>query len=190
MNDQSHNKMSLLRFNGVKKNVFNHKTLHSEIKLHKGFTIIELVLVIVLMGILAVSVAPKMFNSDGFEEYAYQAEVIATLRSIQLRAMQQTSAYTDVNAYGNACHTVVVTAKKLTVGSGCNAISENSAGQSLNKLSVDVDVDQSVSFSPVMSFIFDAMGRPINCNTPCVISINGNDTLSVMIEAEGFIHAQ
>ena len=77
-----------------------------------------MVLVIVLMGILAVSVAPKMFNSGGFEEYAYQAELVATLRNIQLRTMQQTENY--VNNYGDGCHTVVVTSNKVTVSSSCN----------------------------------------------------------------------
>jgi len=156
----------------------------------KGFTIIELVLVIVLMGILAVTVVPRMFDTDGFEEYAYQAEVIATLQSIQLRAMQQTSAYTDINAFGNACHTIAVSSKLLTVDSECSLLTENSAGQSLNKVSVEVDTNHNVSLSPVMSFTFDSMGRPTSCNTPCIISINGSNTLTVIIESEGFIHAQ
>jgi MSHA pilin protein MshC len=152
-------------------------------KAYKGFTIIELVLVIVLMGILAVSVAPKMFNSNGFEEYAYQAELVATLRNIQLRAMQQTEDY--VNDFGNGCHTVVVTSKKVTVGTSCNINTDN-----LDVPTVEVDNAHSLSFSPVMSFTFDSMGRPTSCNNPCQIQLVANDNLSVVIESEGFIHAQ
>ncbi|MDO7084313.1 type II secretion system protein [Pseudocolwellia sp. AS88] len=149
----------------------------------KGFTIIELVLVIVLMGILAVSVAPKMFNSGGFEEYAYQAELVATLRNIQLRAMQQTENY--VNNYGDGCHTVVVTSNKVTVSSSCNINTGN-----LDVPTVEIDNAHSLSFSPAMSFTFDSMGKPSSCNNPCQIQLVANDNLSVVIESEGFIHAQ
>ncbi len=149
----------------------------------KGFTIIELVLVIVLMGILAVSVAPKMFNSNGFEEYAYQAELVATLRNIQLRAMQQTENY--VNDYGDGCHTVVVTSNKVTVSDSCNINTGN-----LDVPTVEIDNAHSLSFSPAMSFTFDSMGKPSSCNNPCQIQLVANDNLSVVIESEGFIHAQ
>jgi MSHA pilin protein MshC len=153
-------------------------------KASKGFTIIELVLVIVLLGILSVTVVPKLFGSNGFEEYAYQAEVIATLRSIQLRAMQQTNIGSD------ECHTVIITSTLLTVDDNCAANSENSVGDALNKLFVEIDSDHSVSFSPDMSFSFDAMGRPLSCADDCIIILAGNDNLRVTIESEGFIHAE
>jgi len=153
-------------------------------KASKGFTIIELVLVIVLMGILSVTVAPKFFGSNGFEEYAYQAEVIATLRSIQLRAMQQTS------IGSNECHTVIITSKLLTVDDNCAANSENSLGETLNNLAVEVDSNHSVTFIPDISFSFDSMGRPVSCSSPCEINFTGNDNLKVTIESEGFIHAE
>jgi MSHA pilin protein MshC len=151
---------------------------------NKGFTIIELVLVIVLLGILSVTVAPKIFNSSGFEDHAYQAEVIATLRSIQLRAMQQTS-------FGvNECHTVIVTSKQLTVDDGCVANSSNSTGSALNKLSVNIDSNHDITFSPETTFSFDPMGRPVSCASPCEINLVGSSNLKVSIESEGFIHAE
>jgi len=151
---------------------------------YTGFTIIELVLVIVLLGILSVTVVPKMFNSSGFEDHAYQAEVIATLRNIQLRVMQQTS-------FGsNGCHTIIVTSKQLTVDDGCIANSKNSQGTSLNKLSVDIENNHDITFSPEMMFSFDSMGRPISCTNDCEINLVGNDNLKVVIESEGYIHAE
>ncbi|WP_077341001.1 type II secretion system protein [Pseudocolwellia agarivorans] len=156
-------------------------------KAGRGFTIIELVLVIVLMGILAVTVAPKMFGSDGFEEHTYQAEVIATLRSIQLRAMQQTS------VGGNACHTVIVSTKLLTVGGSCAVNKKNANDQALNDLDVKIDEDHNVTFVTSgmtgNSFIFDSNGIPANCSNPCNITIIGSDTLTVRIESQGYIHA-
>lgn len=165
-------------------------------RLHQGFTIIELVLVIVLMGILSVTVVPKMFNTNGFEEYAYQAEVIAVLRNIQLRAMQQTSAYTSDSSFGTECHTVNISEKLLTVGNldivdrSCSGLSKNSEDETLNKLTVKIEDGHSLIFSPTMVFTFDSMGRPVGCNTPCEIYMIGNNNLAITIESEGFIHAQ
>ena len=153
-----------------------------------GFTIIELVLVIVLMGILAVTVAPKMFNSDGFQEYAYQAEVITTLRNIQLKAMQQTD--------DNTCHTVFISKKLLSVTSLCSTASQNEIDNETNNqyvpqvLITETDsVEFKTSGSASTEFSFDSLGRPVNCSTSCEIILVGTETLIIKIESEGFIHA-
>ena len=82
-------------------------TGYSSIKVAHGFTLIELIIVIIILGILSVTVMPKFFTSKGFSEYAYRTDVIAKLRLIQTKAMQQTDS--DVRF----CHRVLVTAKKL-----------------------------------------------------------------------------
>ena len=56
-----------------------------------GFTLIELIVVIILISIMAVTVLPKFFTSNGFEEFTYRDELITKLRAIQLRSMQQTT---------------------------------------------------------------------------------------------------
>jgi MSHA pilin protein MshC len=70
----------------MRPNVFNSKLIKSS-----GFTLIELLVTIIILGILSVTIVPRMFTSNGFEAYAYRTEVISTLRNIQLRAMQQTA---------------------------------------------------------------------------------------------------
>ncbi len=162
----------------------------------KGFTTIELVVVILLLAILSATVVPRFFSSSGFEEYAYRTEVIATLRTIQLRAMQQTD--------GSQCHQIKITGDGKQLGlldndnspGPChvsNWFDEKDGKYNLatedGPTHVQVDSDHQITFSGD-NFSFDQMGRPLNCSSPCKISINGGEqTLTVVIESEGYIHA-
>lgn len=51
-----------------------------------GFTLIELVLIIVILGALAVFVAPRM-NIGGFDDYTFRQEVVNALRYAQKTAV-------------------------------------------------------------------------------------------------------
>ena len=52
----------------------------------RGFTIIELVTVLVIVGALAVFVAPRL-NIQGFERYGFRQEVLSAARHAQKTAM-------------------------------------------------------------------------------------------------------
>ncbi|NNF16323.1 MAG: prepilin-type N-terminal cleavage/methylation domain-containing protein [Gammaproteobacteria bacterium] len=52
-------------------------------RLVRGFTLVELVLVITLVGILAVVAAPRFFNNSTFDERGYRDEIGAALRYAQ-----------------------------------------------------------------------------------------------------------
>lgn len=60
------------------------------IKLNKGFTLVELVAVIVLLGILSAYVVPRLFDSSDVAATVYQSRLISILRNMQNRAMQDT----------------------------------------------------------------------------------------------------
>ncbi len=145
-------------------------SIHINKKFNKGFTLIELIVVIIVIGILAVSVLPKFFNSKGFEEYSYQAQVVSTLRAIQQRAIQQTK------ILATNCHQVIITSNKLT--------------DNCNKSIVQVESNHSVIFSSSNnSFTFDDNGKPKAITTAIDITITGTSALKVRIETEGYIHA-
>ncbi len=155
-----------------------------------GFTLIELIVVIIMLGILSATVIPRFMTSEGFEEYAYRVEVIATLRAIQLRAMQETG--------GNSCREIQISALeigllKTTPGTSSNGCESTLAGETT---SVTIDGDHQVTFSEessFSSFCFSSLGRPVNCTTGNVnevtFSIAGESSLKVNINAEGYIHA-
>lgn len=52
----------------------------------RGFTIIELVTVLVIVGALAVFVAPRL-NPEGFDRYGFRQEVLSAARYAQKTAM-------------------------------------------------------------------------------------------------------
>lgn len=163
-----------------------------------GFTIIELVVTIIVVGILAATVAPRFLNSKGFEEYSYRSEVISTLRSIQLRAMQQTD-----NLH---CHQVTITSKIVGLNATDNPPTNlcnnsvwfdssqfNIAAYEDGPTSVQVDANHSVVFSvnvPSGRFSFDQMGRPVGCPlSTCIITITGDEALTIKVEPQGYVHA-
>jgi MSHA pilin protein MshC len=148
-----------------------------------GFTLIELIIVIIILGILSVTVAPKFFTSKGFSEYAYRTDAIAKLRLIQTKAMQQTN--------GSYCHSVLVTSTKLGEPDNCGISPSFATSWQDSATRLQVDANDNITFSTNItgnSFSFDSMGRP-SCATPCTITISGEQSISVQIEEEGYIHA-
>lgn len=55
----------------------------------RGFTLVELVMVIVLVGVLAVVAAPRIFNTNDFNARGFHDETLAMLRYAQKTAIAQ-----------------------------------------------------------------------------------------------------
>jgi MSHA pilin protein MshC len=62
---------------------------HSRNKNQRGFTLVELVTVMVILGIISVIALPRMFNSSSFDSRAFSDSVRATLRLAQKTAIAQ-----------------------------------------------------------------------------------------------------
>lgn len=155
----------------------------SLLTVNRGFTLIELIIVIIILGILSVTVAPKFFTSSGFSEFAYRSDVIAKLRLIQTRAMQQVN---------ESCHRVKVTSKQL--GKVDCSPDATFVDQELQRATVvAVDINDNVSFRPEgLIFDFNSYGKPFinDVNSKIEITITGEQSLVIVVESEGYIHAQ
>jgi MSHA pilin protein MshC len=55
----------------------------------RGFTLIELIMVIVILGVLAVFAAPRIFNSGDFNARGFHDETLSLLRYAQKTAVAQ-----------------------------------------------------------------------------------------------------
>lgn len=167
-----------MRYNSVNY-ISNHKNC--------GFTLIELIIVIILISIMAVTVVPKFLSSKGFEEYTYRDELIIKLRAIQLRTMQQTN--------NSTCQKIEVTSsvvRLLATTLNANTCETSDAGESTT---VSVKGNHNVSFTiseSLSNFSFSSIGKPIGCvATPCEITltVTGESSLAIKINIEGYIYA-
>lgn len=156
-----------------------------------GFSLVELVTVIILLGILAANILPKFTGSSSFEAHAYRPQLIAALRLTQQRAMQQTN-----NAY---CHQIVLDDEQARYGIpdrlDCDVIDfPNDLQPSATGLVVDSKHQVTFALSSKdnpSQIAFDSMGKPtVDCAGGCVINVIGADEIvQIQIRSEGYIHA-
>ena len=53
-----------------------------------GFTLVELIITILVIGVLAATVAPRFLGNDSEEATALRDRTLQVVRNVQLRAMQ------------------------------------------------------------------------------------------------------
>jgi len=153
-----------------------------------GFTLIELIVVVILIAIMAATVLPKFHSSNGFEEYTYRDELITKLRAIQLRTMQQTN--------NSTCQLVKVSSS--TIGLLATTPSASTCETTLagDTTTIAIDPEHSVVFSiseSILNFSFSSLGKPLGCiaENPCEITltVTGESAIAIKINSEGYIYA-
>lgn len=163
-----------------------------------GFTLVELVMTMVVVGILAAVVAPRFFDTDVFRSKGFADQVQATLRYAQKEAIAQ---------HRNVC--VAVAAGDITLNiastsggaSACNTNLASPAGQPTNCPSATYKICTpsaaiTITLAPAVpaTFSFDALGRPFDVlgTTPSAqksITVSGAPSI-IFVEAEtGYVHS-
>jgi MSHA pilin protein MshC len=154
----------------------------------RGFTLVELIMVMVIVGILGAVVAPRFFDANVFKSKGFADQVQATLRYAQKEAIAQRR---------NVC--VATTSSDITLtiasvsgaASACNTNLASPAGQPSNCPSATYKICTpsaaiTLASAPSANFNFDALGRTAVTQT---ITISGA-TNNIVVEAEtGYVHS-
>ena len=154
---------------------------------NKGFTLIELVIVILLLGILAAFAVPKWLGKGGFETHTLRDELVTRLRLVQTMNMHEGEA---------RCTQLVLEQSRfahLTQAGSCVARPISNWNADERSRGRVVTASGGITL-PQGSFFFDKRsGRPLSPST-CVNGCNlvvssGQESARLRIEPEGYIHA-
>ncbi len=152
----------------------------------KGFSLVELIITLIVLGILVITVVPKFFTAEVFDSYTTRDRIMNALRVTQQRAMHNT---------GSSCHKLYFTNLTVAPPSPDNCSSAIDIINNPDYLIVAIDstatsttisrVDGTgVSFSQMT---FDEMGTPsTNCINTCQIDLG---EAKICISGVGAIYA-
>ena len=152
-----------------------------------GFTIIELVMVMVLAGILAIAIIPRFAKKSAFDERGFFDQSIEMVRYAQKVAIaQRRDVFVNVSA-NTICLTYAADAN-CTSATAANQVI-NPADQTWFKRDATTAKQAGGSFvAPIsFSFSFSALGRPSAANTISITSTGPTQTITVEAET-GYVH--
>ena len=144
-----------------------------------GFTMVELVTVMVIVGILVAFAAPRFFNRNVFESRGFYDQAVSTLRYAQKAAIAQ-------NRF--VCVAFTANSIKLTTNTTATCPGTGLASPTGDATyTVNAPTNGNVTLSGYSTpFYFDALGRP---SASGVIAVSGFTAAPITIEAEtGYVH--
>lgn len=154
----------------------------------RGFTLLELILVMVIAGILAAVAMPRLVGTNSFDSRGFTDQLAATVRFAQKLAIAQRPDPASVPVGRVYVHLTATTATLCYVATiPCPAadLAPGPGGETPYTITAPNGV---AIASPVAALGFDAGGRP-NIAAPLLIGVNGAGAYSVWVEQEtGYVH--
>lgn len=160
-----------------------------------GFTMIELIMVMVLMGVMAVFAAPRIFNSGNFNARGFHDETLAFLRYAQKTAVAQRRTVCIVFAAPGPAAASLSIASVAASGICDRSLTgpNKNCPDALGGSSGCIHTRSGVSYSSSLDTLnFDGLGRPVGLVSALTIQIALNGVpipKTVFVESEtGYVH--
>jgi MSHA pilin protein MshC len=159
-------------------------------RLKKGFTLIELIVVIVLIAIVSVYASSRYFGASSVDLHLIRSELLSSIRLTQLRAMHRNGL---CNRWMVGSNEAVQISPEREVDDCLSVIfpSDREDSSFVDLASYDATMTLTTTTS---SFIdFDTLGRPLQCNTTpngrCELQVQtqSGQAFSICINTEGGI---
>jgi MSHA pilin protein MshC len=162
----------------------NHRAFQRE----RGFTLIELIMVIILIGILAVVAVPRLNTSD-FQTRGFHDETLALLRYAQKTAIAQRR--TVCVAFASDSATLTIADGPATADCAGKALTgpKGESPATVTASSTSIAYSTTPAYVPT-GFYFDGLGKPSTGQTIKVANA-GDDLVNLTITVEavtGYVH--
>jgi len=148
-------------------------------KLVRGFTLVELIVVILLLAIISAYAASRFTGRDSIAAQVLQQQVISVVRQVQLNRMHSNVDLSAASATNN-----------FTLSVSSNCVGSQAACISRSESRSDWVSSDNVSFSSPSSPIqFDLLGNPLGSaasGTVITVSSTNQDCL-VNINSQGYV---
>ena len=147
-----------------------------------GFTLMELILVIVLLSILSLYAASRFIGKGSVSAFALQEQAISVIRQVQVNRMQSNTSTTDNNF-------------QLQVSASCiGSVAACSLSGNAKETRSDLVEDNAATFSltgATSPISFDLLGNPLNVASGGVSilirDVNGQSQCRVLINSQGYV---
>ncbi len=167
----------------------------------RGFTLIELIMVMVMLGVLAMFAAPRIFSTSDVYARGFHDETLAYLRYAQKAAIAQRRMVCANFDVATTPNTLVLTMENPTPTAvpvpnvGCNKNLAGPKGDTPAKVQAGSGTgygDIKTGNAAVTSLIFNGLGQPVNAARGALsasTSIEISNAAPIRIEANtGYVH--
>lgn len=150
-----------------------------------GFTLVEMVGVLIIVGILAVAALPRFFDRQVFESRGFHDELLSALRYAQKTAIAQRR---------SVCVSFVADSVTLTIAAVANSnVCNTNLRSPVGATPFVVTARGGVGFTAApTSFLFNSLGQPVNAAGVAIATqtIQVHEAgRSIIIETDtGYVH--
>ena len=145
-----------------------------------GFSFIELITMILIIGILALVAIPRLFDRKTFDALRFYDQTQAAVRFAQKIAIAQRSV-------GGVF--VVIGASSMSVCYDLACASRVISPLTNQAMTLSAPSGVSLSAAPASSFSFDALGRMATSTITVSVSAGGEPTRTFSVDTEtGYVH--